>query len=59
MGKRPDFFTENIDIVTSTGILGFLLGSVLKTEETKHNFKNNTSLAIYTDRKAAHVRMSS
>ena len=55
MGKRPEFFTDNIDIVTTTGILGFFLGSILKTEETKHNFKNNTSLAIYTDKKAANV----
>ncbi|CAF0709796.1 unnamed protein product [Brachionus calyciflorus] len=52
-GQRPNFLIENIDILTSVGVSGFILGSILKVNESSESFKRNNQLALYTDKKAA------
>ena len=56
LNKRADFFTENYELVTSVGILGFFIGAVNQTAQKMDEFRRNTQLSIYTDKKTASVR---
>lgn len=55
LGKIPDFTQENIELITTVGIVGFFIGTVLKINETKENFSRNNQLTIYTNKKMATV----
>ena len=55
LNKRPDFFTENYELVFSVGLLGFFIGAINQTAHKVDEFKRNTQLSIYTDKKTATV----
>jgi hypothetical protein len=45
-------------MVTSIGIVSFFLGSILRAAQKDPDFKRNTQLTVYTNKKAAAVSVS-
>jgi len=55
IGGRVPMFEENYDLILTNGIMGFMLGSVIQTQQNNSKFKNDHQLAIYVNKKAAAV----
>ena len=45
-------------MVTSIGVVSFFLGSILRAAQKDEDFKRNTQLTVYTNKKAAAVSIS-
>ncbi|RNA41390.1 hypothetical protein BpHYR1_053027 [Brachionus plicatilis] len=52
-GERHEYFNENIQILSSVAVSGFILGSILESNESLEKFKRNNQLSVYTDKKTA------
>ena len=55
--KRSDYLTENVELTCAVGILGFFIGAINQSAIKTEEFKRNSQLAIYTDKKAASVKI--
>ena len=54
-GGYSQILNDNIDAILSTGICGFVIGSIGRTAEHTEAFKKHNQIAVFQNKKTSHV----